>query len=96
MPCCGLHPVDRLSIRERDVPIRVDEFSTLNRCLDNAIAVAVAAFSKQQEAAEQVAVAALDAAECHKLKNCLATASYAARALEIGNLPMSGATGSIL
>lgn len=81
---------------QTDSSITVPEFSTLNRCLDNAIAVAVDAFGKQREVSAQAGVAPLGAAECHELKNCLATASYAARALEIGNLPMTGATGSIL
>ncbi len=80
---------------ELDAPIRVCEFSTLNRCIDNAIAVAVAAFSKEREAGDGARAGTL-ARGCHELKNCLATASYAAKALEIGNLPMSGATGSIL
>lgn len=81
---------------QNDASIQVTEFSTLNRCLDNAIAVAVDAFSKQRDAGDPGGIGALDAVDCHELKNCLATASYAARALEIGNLPMSGATGSIL
>lgn len=81
---------------ENDASISVQEFATLNRCLDNAIAVAVAAFSNQTETFAREGVAALDAMQCHELKNCLATASYAATALELGNLPMSGATGSIL
>lgn len=81
---------------EKDASISLHEFATLNRCLDNAIAVAVAAFSKQRETSELASVGALDAMQCNELKNCLATASYAARALDIGNLPMSGATGSIL
>lgn len=81
---------------QKDASILVHEYSTLNRCLDNAIAVAVAAFSRQRDASELASIGTLDAVECHELKNCLATASYAARALEIGNLPMAGATGSIL
>jgi hypothetical protein len=32
----------------------------------------------------------------HSMRNALATASYAATALETGNLPISGSTGSIL
>ena len=35
---------------ERDAPFSVDEFRTLNRCLDNAIADAVNAFSVQRDA----------------------------------------------
>src|SRR5450830_1551033 len=34
---------------ERDAPFRVDEFRTLNRCLDNAIAEAVTEFTYQRE-----------------------------------------------
>ena len=36
---------------ERDAPFAVDEFRTLNRCLDNAIADAVTAFSLLRDAA---------------------------------------------
>jgi hypothetical protein len=82
---------------EKDTPIVVSEFATLNRCLDNAIAVAVAGFSKQRETSEtENPSATLDAQQCYELKNCLASASYAVTALELGNLPMSGATGTIL
>jgi hypothetical protein len=34
---------------ERDVPLEVDEFRTLNRCLDNAIADSVTAFASQRD-----------------------------------------------
>ena len=34
---------------ERDAPFQVDEFRTLNRCLDNAIADAVSAFCAQRD-----------------------------------------------
>jgi hypothetical protein len=81
---------------EEQASISVEEFSTLNRCLDNAIAVAVAAFAGQQTMTQLEGAAALDSMQLHELKNCLATASYAATALELGNLPISGATGSIL
>jgi hypothetical protein len=35
---------------ERGVPIQVDEFRTLNRCLDNGIADAVAEYAYQRDA----------------------------------------------
>jgi hypothetical protein len=38
---------------ERDAPFTVDEFRTLNRCLDNAIADAVTEFSSQRDTAIQ-------------------------------------------
>jgi len=85
---------------ERDAPFSVPEFRTLNRCLDNAIASAVSAFSGQRDAAiarrqgdelnERVGLLV------HELRNALATASYATAALELGNLPMSGSTGAVL
>jgi hypothetical protein len=85
---------------ELDVPIGVSEFRTLNRCLDNGIANAVAAFSAQRDAT----IAAASEAHAnerqetllHALRSSLATASYAVTALELGNLPVSGATGTLL
>jgi signal transduction histidine kinase len=85
---------------ERDAPFSVPEFRTLNRCLDNAIASAVSAFSRQRDEAiarrqgeelnERVGLLV------HELRNALASASYATAALELGNLPMSGSTGAVL
>ncbi|WP_328700288.1 sensor histidine kinase [Caenimonas soli] len=85
---------------ERDAPFSIDEFRTLNRCLDNAIASAVSAFSHQRDAM----VARKQTAEVnervgvlvHELRNSLSTASYAVAALEQGNLPISGSTGAVL
>lgn len=85
---------------ERDAPFAVEEFRTLNRCLDNAIADAVTEFTAQRD----TAVTRLHASEAnerfgfvmHELRNHLSSAIYSARALEAGNLPMSGATGSVL
>lgn len=85
---------------ERDAPFSIDEFRTLNRCLDNAIADAVTAFSSQRDAfmAHQQSA---DSNErlgflMHELRNSLSVAKLAASALEVGNLPISGATGSVL
>lgn len=85
---------------ERDAPFGVQEFRTLNRCLDNAIAEAVVAFSVQREAS--VARAQADVVNerlgslAHELRNALLTASLALAALEQSNLPVSGATGGVL
>ncbi|MDB5874776.1 MAG: histidine kinase [Ramlibacter sp.] len=85
---------------ERDAPFSIDEFRTLNRCLDNAIASAVSAFSSQRDASiadkQEAEVNERVGALVHELKSSLATAMYAASALELGNLPMSGSTGSVL
>ena len=85
---------------ELDAPFAVGEFRTLNRCLDNAIASAVTAFSHSRDACVAAQTQA-HASEQHAalfagMRNALATATYAAAALELGNLPLSGSTGSIL
>lgn len=85
---------------ERDVPFEVDEFRTLNRCLDNAIAEAVTEFSYQRDAA----VADKHAAEvnekmgyfAHELRNHLHTCTLSFAAAKVGNLSLTGATGAVL
>lgn len=85
---------------ERDAPFTVSEFRTLNRCLDNAIANAVASFSAAREisfAAQQIVEADERIATVkHDLRSSLAMATYAVAAMSAGNLPMSGSTGTIL
>jgi signal transduction histidine kinase len=85
---------------ERDAPFTVDEFRTLNRCLDNAIADAVTEFSFQRDTA---IAREHDAAAnerlgflVHELRNALGTATLAVAALEVGNMTMGGATGAVL
>jgi len=85
---------------ERDAPFSVDQFRTLNRCLDNAIADAVTEFSVQRDAT----IARRHSDEVNErvrllvqeLSNSVETATLAANALETGNLPISGATGGVL
>lgn len=85
---------------ERGTPFGGDEVRTLNRCLDLTIADAVTELSVQRgtalarqrdaEVNEQLGFLV------HELRNSLITAKLAVSAIEIGNLPMSGATGSVL
>ena len=85
---------------ERDAPFGVDEFRTLNRCLDNAIADAVTEFGFQREAGlasrQSAEMHERRASFIHEVRNSLDVATHAAGALELGSLPMSGATGSVL
>lgn len=85
---------------ERDAPFSVDEFRTLNRCLDNAIADAVTEFSFQRDAeiARQQSTDLNERVGCltHELRNFLNAATLAVSAIESGGLPMAGATGAIL
>jgi signal transduction histidine kinase len=85
---------------ERDAPFAVDEFRTLNRCLDNAIADAVTEFSFQRDAA----ITLKQTSEVnqrlgflmHELRNSLQAGMLAVDAIQAGRLPLSGATGSVL
>lgn len=85
---------------EQDVTIEVDEFRTLNRCLDNAIANAVTEFGYQRD----LAVADSQALEfnerlghlAHELRNQLCTATLALSIIRQGNVGLSGATGMVL
>jgi signal transduction histidine kinase len=85
---------------ERDAPFQVDEFRTLNRCLDNAISDAVTEFGYQRDAINTDANAVESNKRmgffAHELRNHLGTASMAFSAVKAGNLSLSGATGNIL
>jgi signal transduction histidine kinase len=85
---------------ERDAPFLIDEFRTLNRCLDNAIADAVTEFSYQRdfEVADRQAVEMHErlGSFAHELRNFLQTATLAFTAAKTGNLSLAGATGSVL
>jgi len=85
---------------ERDAPFSVDQFRTLNRCLDNAIADAVTEFVAQRDAKVAVHHSA-DVTQklgflAHELRNSLQIATMAFTALESGKLSISGSTGALL
>jgi hypothetical protein len=84
---------------EQEVSISTDEFRTLNRCLDNAIADAVASFGaarqtsidRQAETLQQRLV--VFAAEHRRL---IDIAIQSLTAIKTGNIGISGATGTLL
>jgi len=75
---------------ERDAPFQVDEFRTLNRCLDNAITDAVTEFSYHRDhaLADKQALVANEQAGffAHELRNALGTATLAFAAVKAGGL----------
>ncbi len=85
---------------ERESLVTIDEFRSLNRCLDNGIAVAVTEFTNERdfldadrppgEANERLAFFA------HELRNRLHTAALAVAAMKAGQVGMAGATGAVL
>lgn len=85
---------------ERQAPIEIDEFRTLNRCLDNGIAEAVTEYSYQR-----YSVVANDGVQAlnerlgflaHELRNLIHTCTLAFTAIKVGNVGVTGATGAVL
>ena len=84
---------------ELNAPITNDEFRTLNRCLDNAIAVAATEFSAQREnvfADKEVRANERLGFFAHELRNHLNSAMLALTAIKAGSVGLTGATGAVL
>jgi signal transduction histidine kinase len=85
---------------EKDSPFEVDEFRTLNRCLDNAIAGSVTEFIYQRDLLlEDAGVHALNdrlGFLAHELRSLIQTATLAVTAIKAGNVGLAGATGAVL
>jgi signal transduction histidine kinase len=85
---------------ESNAPIATDDFRTLNRCLDEAIAGAVTEYGREQEqvtldgetarARERLGFLA------HELRNLLNTAVFAFEVLKTGKVGVTGSTGNVL
>ncbi|MCA1561649.1 MAG: HAMP domain-containing histidine kinase [Acidobacteria bacterium] len=88
---------------ETNAPISTDDFRTLNRCLDEAIAGAVTTFEREnrQHASIQHRKETARSNErvgflVHELRNLVSTAIVAFEVLKRGNVGVSGSTGAVL
>ena len=85
---------------ERRVAIDVDDFRTLNRCLDDAIARAVTEFGRQRDQSMLDAESAREDERIgflsHEIRNLLNTAGAAFDILKRGNVGVGGSTGAVL
>ena len=84
---------------ERATEISTDEFRTLNRCLDNAIADAVASFGEARQASldrqsQTSQQQLMDYCADHRRLVAIALQSF--RAIKTGNIGIGGATGTLL
>jgi signal transduction histidine kinase len=81
-------------------PIEVDEFRTLNRCLDNAIAESVTEWAYQNKLAhaDKKVQSANDQVDffVYELRKLIHTATLAVIAIKAGNVGIAGATGAVL
>jgi hypothetical protein len=73
---------------ELAAPISADDFRTLNRRLDDAIAGAATEYAREQEATRDGA--------SHELRNLTNTAITAFEVLQTGNVGVRGSTGAMV
>ncbi len=85
---------------ETDVPISTDDFRTLNRCLDDAIAGAVTEYGRERNQSGIDGESARGTERlgflAHELRNLVNTGLLAFQVLKTGNVGVSGSTGSVL
>ncbi len=81
---------------ETHAPIDADEFRTLNRCLDDAIADAVTAYGSERIESTLADENARLGFLVHELRNLLQTATFASEALLTGNVALKGSTAGVL
>lgn len=73
---------------ELEAPISTEDFRTLNRCLDDAIAGAVTQFAREEDATRQ--------GESHKLGHLANAAIAAFEVLRTGQVGVGGSTGEVI
>ena len=84
---------------ETNAPISAEDFRTLNRCLDDAIASAVTEFGRERgQSQEERETANLERLGffTHELRNLTHTAMVAFDVLQTGNVGVGGSTGAVL
>ncbi len=85
---------------ELNAPISTDDFRTLNRCLDEAIAGAVTEYGREQNQSTLDGESARGSERlgflAHELRNLTNTAIFAFEVLKTGNVGVAGSTGTVL
>ena len=85
---------------ELEAPISTEDFRTLNRCLDDAIAGAVTEYGRERNQTSIDGESARGSERlgffAHELRNLMNTAILAFEVLKTGNVGVSGSTGTVL
>ena len=85
---------------ELNASISTDDFRTLNRCLDDAIAGAVTEYGRERNQSSIEGESARGSERLgffiHEMRNLISTASYAFEVLKTGNVGVAGSTGRVL
>ena len=85
---------------ETNAPISTDDFRTLNRCLDDAIASAVTVYTSESQRSRAESATERDSQRLdflvHEMRNLVGTAVIAFDVLKTGNVGVGGSTGAVL
>jgi len=85
---------------ETNAPISTEDFRTLNRCLDEAIASAVTMYTRESQQSHSEKAADRDNERVgflvHEMRNLVNTAVVAFEVLKSGNVGVGGSTGAVL
>lgn len=81
---------------ETNAPITTDEFHTLNRCVDNAIAEAVTAYARLRERSMADGETERSGVLAHELRNRLSAAQLAFLAIKSGHAPIAGSGTALI
>lgn len=85
---------------EMGAPISTEDFRTLNRCLDDAIAGAVTEYGRERNLSGIEGESARNSERLgffvHEMRNLIATATYAFEVLKTGDVSVGGSTGKVL
>jgi signal transduction histidine kinase len=81
---------------ETGAEITVDEFHTLNRCLDNAIAESVTEYTRVREQSRVVGETERSGVFAHELRNRIAAAQLAFLAIRSGRAPIGGSVAAVV
>jgi signal transduction histidine kinase len=85
---------------ETNAPIATDDFRTLNRCLDEAIASAVTMYTRESQESHSEKATDRDNERVgflvHEIRNLVNTAVVAFEVLRSGNVGVGGSTGAVL
>jgi len=79
-----------------NAPISADEFRTLNRCLDEAMAEAISEFGRQRELSISDDETERLGFFAHELRNLLSNSMLAFEVLKDGSVGIGGSTGTVL
>jgi signal transduction histidine kinase len=85
---------------ESSAPISTEDFRTLNRCLDDAIAAAVTEYGRERNRSDVASESARGNERlgffAHEMRNLINTAVMAFEVLKTGNVGVAGSTGTVL